>query len=144
MSSSDFTKILTGNGLKVTPQRIAVIEALMALKDHPSADAVKEYVQRNHPNLAMGTVYNVLEVFCKTGIIRKVKTDRDFMRYDIEMHRHHHLYCEECDYIENYYDNDLDELLQEYFNKKGIPNFNIKDINLQIVGSYKDHKPTKK
>ncbi len=144
MNYSELTKILSDNDLKVTPQRIAVLEALMDLKDHPSADAVKEFVRRNHPNLALGTVYNILEAFCKKGIIRKVKTEKDFMRYDIEMHRHHHLYCEECDYIENYYDQELDNLLQNYFSKKGIPNFKIIDINLQIIGSYKDHKPNKK
>lgn len=142
--NSELVEILTKNKLKVTPQRVVVLEALMSLKDHPTADAVKEYVRKNHPNLALGTVYNILETFCEKQIIKKVKTDRDFMRYDIEMHRHHHLYCDECDYIENYYDGELDKLLQEYFNKKKIPNFNIKDINLQIVGSYKDHNPNKK
>jgi len=141
MNYLDISKVLTSNQLKVTPQRVAVLEALMELKEHPSADAVKEYVRRNNPNLALGTVYNILETYCKKGIIRKVKTDRDYMRYDIETHRHHHLYCDECDYIENYYDEELDTLLQNYFNKKGIPDFTIKDINLQIVGSYKDHKP---
>ena len=144
MNYSELTKILSDNDLKVTPQRIAVLEALMDLKDHPSADAVKEVVRRNHPNLALGTVYNILEAFCKKGIIRKVKTDKDFMRYDIEMHNHHHLYCHECEYIENYYDEELDELLQNYFEKKRIPNFKIKEIKLQINGSYKDHKPSNK
>jgi len=144
MNYSELTKILSENDLKITPQRVAVLEALMELKDHPSADSVKEYVQKRNPNLAIGTVYNILETFCEKKIIRKVKTERDFMRYDIEMHRHHHLYCEECDYIENYFDEELDLLLQNYFSEKRIPNFNIKDINLQIVGNYKDHKPNKK
>jgi Fur family peroxide stress response transcriptional regulator len=144
MNYSELTKILSENDLKITPQRVAVLEALIELKDHPSADSVKDYVQKGHPNLAIGTVYNILETFCKKGIIRKVKTDKDFMRYDIETHRHHHLYCDECDYIENYYDEALDLLLQNYFSEKRIPDFNIKDINLQIVGNYKDHKPNKK
>ncbi len=143
MNYSELAEILIRKNLKVTPQRMAVLEALMAIKDHPTADEVKEYVRKNHPNLAQGTVYNILETFCNKEIIRKVKTDRDFMRYDIEMHKHHHLYCEECDYIENYFDEELDVILQKYFEKKQIPNFNIKEINLQIMGHYKDHKPTK-
>ena len=143
MSYSELVKILTQNDLKVTPQRVAVLEALMAIKDHPTADAVKEYVRKNHPNLALGTVYNILDTFCEKNIIKKVKTDKDFMRYDIEMHKHHHLYCEQCDYIENYYDGELDKILQEYFEKKQIPNFNIKEINLQIIGNYREHKPAK-
>jgi len=89
----------------------------------------------------VGTVYKTIETFVEKGLVNKVKTDRDVMRYDVETHKHHHLYCDECDYIENYLDNDLDELLQKYFEKKRIPNFNIREINLQIVGNYKDHKP---
>ncbi|MGD9976606.1 MAG: Fur family transcriptional regulator [Bacteroidales bacterium] len=140
MNYSDIVNILSNSNLKVTPQRVAVLEALYALKDHPTADAVKEYVRKNHPNLAIGTLYKILETFCEKGIVKKVKTDRDFMRYDIDMHRHHHLYCEVCDTIENYYDEGLDALLQDYFSKKQIPNFEIKDINLQIIGNFKPNK----
>lgn len=143
MNSSDLSKLLAEHGLKVTPQRLAVLNALKEIKDHPTADAVKEFVHKKHPNLALGTVYNILETFCERGITRKVKTDRDFMRYDVEMHHHHHLYCDECDYIENYFDEELDKLLFDYFERKQIPDFNIRDINLQIIGSYKNHKPTK-
>lgn len=140
MNYSNIVNILSNSNLKVTPQRVAVLEALYALKDHPTADAVKEYVRKNHPNLAIGTLYKILETFCEKGIVKKVKTDRDFMRYDIDMHRHHHLYCEVCDTIENYYDEGLDALLQDYFSKKQIPNFEIKDINLQIIGNFKPNK----
>ncbi|MHC1705131.1 MAG: Fur family transcriptional regulator [Tenuifilaceae bacterium] len=140
MNYSELTKILSENDLKITPQRVAVLEALLELKDHPSADSVKEYVQKRNPNLAIGTVYNILETFCEKKIIRKVKTERDFMRYDIEMHRHHHLYCEECDTIENYYDDELDKLLHNFFKKRGIKNFDIKEINLQIIGRSLKHK----
>ena len=73
MSYSELVNILTQNNLKVTPQRVAVLEALMAIKDHPTADAVKEYVCKNHPNLALGTVYNILDTFCEKNIIKKVK-----------------------------------------------------------------------
>jgi Fur family peroxide stress response transcriptional regulator len=130
-------------GLKVTPQRYAVLGALISLKDHPTAESIIEYVRQNHPNIAVGTVYKTLETFCSKGIIRRVKTDKDYMRYDIETHSHHHIYCDECDHIENYYDEEFDVILNQHFRKKKIKNFNIKEINLQIVGSYKDHKPNK-
>ncbi len=143
MSYSEIVDMLSGKGLKVTPQRLAVLEALMTIKDHPTADAVKEYVRRSNPNLAIGTIYNILETFCEKGIIKKIKTDKDFMQYDIEMHKHHHLYCEGCDQVVNYFDEELDELLQGYFERKQIPDFTIKEINLQIIGNYKNHKPTK-
>lgn len=140
MLKEQIRHVLTEKGLKITPQRIAIMEALMIIKDHPTADAIKEYVVKNNPNLATGTIYNILETFCQKRIIKKVKTEKDIMRYDIETKSHHHLYCDECDYIENYYDEELDQILKNYFEKKKLPEFNIKEINLQIIGSYKKHK----
>lgn len=141
MDIAEITKTLTSKGLKVTPQRIAVIDALWKIKDHPTADKIIDFIRKHHPNIAIGTVYKTLETFVDKGIINKVKTEKDVMRYDVETHKHHHIYCDECDYIENYYDNELDEMLQRYFEKKKIPNFNLREINLQIIGSYKNHKP---
>lgn len=140
MNKEKIRTILLENGLKITPQRVTILEALIDIKDHPTADAIKEYVVKNNPNLATGTIYNILETFCQKGIIKKVKTEKDIMRYDIETNSHHHLYCDECDYIENYYDEELDQILKNYFEKKKLPEFNIKEINLQIIGSYKKHK----
>jgi len=140
MLKEQIRNIFTEKGLKITPQRIAIMEALMVIKDHPTADAIKEYVAKNNPNLATGTIYNILETFCQKGIIKKVKTEKDIMRYDVETKNHHHLYCDECDYIENYFDEELDTLLKNYFSKKDLHDFEIKEINLQIVGNYKPHK----
>ncbi|OFX89216.1 MAG: hypothetical protein A2W99_01515 [Bacteroidetes bacterium GWF2_33_16] len=132
--------ILTESGLKITPQRIAIMEALLTIKDHSTAEFIKEYVTKNNPNLATGTIYNILEAFCQKGIIKKVKTEKDIMRYDVETKSHNHLYCDECDYIKNYFDEELDRLLKDYFSKKNLSNFSIKEINLQIVGNYSPHK----
>ncbi len=140
MLKEQIRTILTEKGLKITPQRITIMDALMVIKDHPTADAIKEYVAKNNPNLATGTIYNILETFCQKGIIKKVKTEKDVMRYDVETKSHHHLYCDECDYIENYFDDELDSLLKEYFKKKKLPDFYVREINLQIIGSYQKHK----
>lgn len=129
--------ILVRNGLKVTPQRLAVVDAVTRLRSHPTADNIIDFIQKNHPNIAIGTVYKILEIFVEKGIIRKVKTDKDFMRYDAITENHHHIYYSDSDKIEDYFDNELNKILIEYFNKKRIPNFKIEDIKLQIIGKYK-------
>ncbi len=126
------------NGLKVTPQRIAVLGAVMKLNNHPTADHVIEFIQKNHPNIAIGTVYKILETLVDKRIIKKVKTDKDIMRYDAIMDKHHHLYCAESDRIEDYFDDQLDKLLEDYFAKRNIPDFQIDDIKLQIIGRFKN------
>ncbi|HRW62969.1 MAG TPA: transcriptional repressor [Bacteroidales bacterium] len=133
-------EILAANGLKVTPQRIAVLDALMKIHKHPSADLIIEFIKKNHPNIAIGTVYKTLETFVEKGMAKKVKTEQDIMRYDTVMEKHHHLYCSESNRIEDYYDEELNQLLETYFKKKQIDNFNIEDIKLQIVGTFINNK----
>lgn len=129
-------------GLKVTPQRIAVFDAVLNLKNHPTAEKVIEYIKINHPNIATGTVYKTLETLVKCDIIKKVKTDNDIMRYDAVREKHHHLYCSVSDRIEDFYDSELNDLIESYLKNKKIPDFKIEDIKLQIVGEFIDKKKT--
>jgi Fur family transcriptional regulator, peroxide stress response regulator len=131
---------LKNGNLKVTPQRVAVLEALSNLNDHPTADKIKEYEVKNHPNIAVGTIYKTLETFVEKGFVKKVKTDEDVMRYDAILDKHHHLYCEDTDRIEDFFDDELNNMLEDYFKKKRIPNFKVKDIKLQIIGTFNNKK----
>lgn len=132
--------ILKDSSLKVTPQRMAVLEALNSLNNHPTADKIKEYVVKNHPNIAVGTIYKTLETFVEKGLVEKVKTSKDVMRYDAVFEKHHHLYCEETEHIEDFFDDKLNNMLEEYFRKKKIPNFKVKDVKLQIIGTFINKK----
>jgi Fur family peroxide stress response transcriptional regulator len=140
MDYNELIKVLSDKGLKITPQRVAVLEALYEIKNHPSAEEIRQKLHSRYPSIAIGTIYNVLDTFCEQGIIKKVKTDSDFVRYDVDMEKHHHIYCENCNHIENYHDPELDELLKDYFEKKRIPNFQIKEFNLQIIGRYNENQ----
>jgi Fur family peroxide stress response transcriptional regulator len=123
-------------GLKITPQRVVILEAVYKLNNHPTADNIIEYIRESHPNIATGTVYKVLETLVENGLIKKVTTDKDVMRYDGIIENHHHLYCSECDLIEDYKDEELDKLLQNHFKNKNIKGFKIEDIVLQIRGTF--------
>ena len=141
MPTKEIRNKLSTKGLKITPQRIAILEAIEKLNNHPTAENIIEYIRRNHPNIATATVYKVLDALAANDLIKKVKTDRDIMRYDAIIENHHHLYCAESDRIEDYFDTELNEMIGKYFKKKGIPDFEIQDIKLQIIGSFlKDKK----
>ena len=137
MKAKEIANRLSEKGLRVTPQRIAILGAIIKLNNHPTADKIIEYIKRNHPNISVGTVYKVLDSFVENNLLKKVKTESGVMRYDRFESNHHHLYCEKTDRIEDYEDKKLDELIREYFNMNGINNFIIKDIKLQITGTFK-------
>lgn len=132
----DIRNKFSQKGLKITPQRVVILEAIYKLNNHPTADNIIENIRESHPNIATGTVYKVLETLVENGLIRKVKTDKDIMRYDGIVENHHHLYCSECDLIEDYIDEDLDNLLKNHFKDKNIKGFKIEDIVLQIRGAF--------
>ena len=74
-------------------------------------------------------------------VINKVVTERDITRYDAILEPHHHLYCTESDRIEDFIDAGLNEMIEQYFEKKKIPGFKIEDVKLQIIGKFlKDNK----
>lgn len=136
------TETLIKHGLKITPQRIALWDALKSINGHPTAECLIDFIRKNHPHIAVGTVYKTLETFIDKGLIIKVKTDKDVMRYEIVAPNHHHLYCVESERIEDFYDDEINALLSNYFAKKKIPNFTIEEIKLQITGKF-DNKAKK-
>ena len=127
-------------GLKVTPQRQAILEAVYQLGNHPTADNILEYIRNRHPNIATGTVYKILDVLVDKGLIKRVKTDKDNMRYDGIVEIHHHLYSANSERIEDFMDEEIDLLLEQFFSKKGIPGFQINEIRLQINGIFLNRK----
>ena len=141
MRINEIRNKLIEKGLKVTPQRIAILEAIVKLNNHPNAENIIDYIRQNHPNIATATVYKVLDALVANELIKKVKTERDVMRYDAVMESHHHLYCSESDRIEDFVDTELNEMIEKYFEKKKIPDFKIEDVKLQIIGKFlKDKK----
>jgi len=136
MTKEGIRDVLKKHGLRITPQRVAVLRTISRLHNHPTTEQVIEHIRKSNPNVAVGTVYNILEMLVENGLLRKVKTDRDVMRYDTILESHHHLYCYDSDRIEDYFDEELDHLLNDYFKGKKIPGFRIQDIKLQLVGKF--------
>ena len=127
---------LADRGLKVTPQRVAILDAIYSIESHPTADAIIDHIRRSHPNIASGTVYRVLDTLIANQLLKKVTTDEGVMRYDGIMEGHHHLYCSECDLIEDYVDEKLTSMLMKYFRHKKIKGFRPQEFSLQIKGTF--------
>lgn len=140
MSIEEIITKLKDKGLKVTPQRIVIYEAIIKLNNHPTAEKIIEYIRINHPHISVATVYKVLDALAANRLINKVKTESDFMRYDAVMECHHHIYYSDSDMIEDYNNDDLSKMLKEFFMKNTISGFKIEDIKLQIIGRKTDSK----
>jgi len=140
MVNKTVIRILSENKLKITPQRIAVLEAIIGLNNHPSTDYILQFLQLNFPHVAPGTVYKILDLFVAKGIVNRIITYNDSIRYDAILEKHHHLYSTGSERMEDYFDEKLNQILDNYFKNKKIPNFKIENFKLQVIGKFIDIK----
>jgi Fur family peroxide stress response transcriptional regulator len=98
-------------GIAVTPQRLAVIRALLASENHPSTDEICAAVRRKHPHVSLATVHRILEQFCEVGEARKVTLLHDVARYDGNVEPHHHVVCIRCRRLHDIEIPEVDKLL---------------------------------
>ena len=134
----DLKQVLSEHGLKATHQRILILEAFIQAKEHPTAEILYNDAKEKSPSLSLGTVYKALDAFTDVGLVQKVKTDEDTVRYDVKTDNHHHIFCHKTNRIIDYEDEELEALLRDYFQRKQIENFKIEDIQLQVTGHIED------
>lgn len=90
-------------GLKLTPQRMAIVEYLKDNKEHPSADDIYRAVSEKFPTMSFATVYNTLETLRKHSRLIELSIDPDKKRFDPNTEHHHHLMCVKCRKIVDIY-----------------------------------------
>ena len=108
---TEFAARCRRGGLAVTPQRLAIIEALLGSGEHPRADAIFAAVRMQHPHISLATVHRTLDTLCDIGEARKVTTLHDSARYDGNVTPHHHVVCVKCRRIRDIEIPRLDRLL---------------------------------
>ena len=88
-------------GLKLTPQRFAVMDYLAHCREHPTAEQVRADLNRRFPRASRATIYNTLNALRDAGLVHEVYLDDRVARYDANIERHHHFICRACDRLED-------------------------------------------
>ena len=63
---------LKAKGVRMTPQRHAILTYLMETITHPTADEIYRALEPRFPNMSVATVYNNLRVFKEAGLVREL------------------------------------------------------------------------
>ncbi len=126
-----YRRICREQGLRVTIQKRAILEAVLELDNHPTADQVHTSVTRENPDISRTTVYRALEGFARLGLITKACHPGSTTRYDRNVDIHHHLICLCCDAVIDITDTGLDRLT--------VPDtssfdFEVQDFRVQLRG----------
>lgn len=83
-------------GIKLTPQRLAILNYMDGNKSHPSADTIYSAVSKKFPTMSVATVYNTLEALKNKGALQELTIEPGKKRYDPDTTTHHHLICIKC------------------------------------------------
>lgn len=118
-------------GVPRTSQRRVILETLLDLDNHPTADQVLEAVSRRRSEISRATVYRTLETLVRMGLIMKTSHPGRVVRYDPHVDRHHHLVCLRCDEVIDVYDRRLDALPLPDLSALG---FDVSDYRVQLRG----------
>lgn len=95
--------IYRGAGLRLTPQRLAILAYLEGNRQHPSAEDVYKAVRGKFPTMSFATVYNTLEALRRQGAVAELSLEAGKKRFDPDTRPHHHLICIICKRIEDVY-----------------------------------------
>ena len=82
--------------LRYSRQRAAVVDALRARRDHPTAEILYHALRQDHPTISLGTVYRNLSLLESHGEVLRVRGQDGPDRYDGTTAPHDHLHCQRC------------------------------------------------
>jgi Fur family transcriptional regulator, peroxide stress response regulator len=90
----DLRRRLAARRGRLTPQRMAIYEAVVGRTTHPSVAAVYDEVRRRFPGLSPATVYATLDLFARLGLVQEISGP--VRRYDGQAGVHINLVCHRC------------------------------------------------
>lgn len=141
-NQEQFKSLLKQHGLKVTTQRVAILEVLNSRPGkHLTAEEIYDYVKKKYPEIGIATVYRTIQMLSELNLIDKLNLDDGYVRYEINKkdkeescHHHHHLICLDCGNIYAFQD-DLLETLEERI--KMTMGFDVVDHEVKLYGHCK-------
>ncbi|MDY0261029.1 Fur family transcriptional regulator [Syntrophotalea acetylenica] len=122
-------------GVSLTPQRLGVMRALSARRDHPTADQLYADLIRQLPGISRTTVYRVLETFVRLDLVRKIDSRDSKAHFDGDTSLHPHLVCLGCGRVMDYEDRSFGILQPPEVTGDG---FRIVDYAVTLVGFCED------
>lgn len=138
MNEEKVKDLLREKGLKVTSQRLMVLNILSAHGDeHLTVEEIYDLAKEESPEIGLATIYRTVQVLLELHVIEKVTFDDGFARYELNGeetgsgHRHHHAICTQCGKVYSLETDFLDTLEKQVFESLG---FEVTDHEVKLYG----------
>jgi Fur family ferric uptake transcriptional regulator len=128
-----FIQYLRENNLKVTQERLALLDEIFATSEHLDADELLARMKTKQRKVSRATVYRTLDLLVQCGLVRKSRLGREHYFYE-KMEPgggHHHMVCTATGKIIEFWDADLDDRLRRICQDH---KFRASFISIQVQG----------
>lgn len=125
----DFEQNLKQSGLKITPQRITILQEIQKA-GHATVEEIYESILKIYPSISLATIYKNLTSMCEAGILNEIKPPLQKQRYEINHTQHSHLVCQVCGSLQ-----DIDLETKNLLESQEIPkDFEVCNVSITLYG----------
>lgn len=137
MQTERFTTYLKGRGLKLTQERLAVLEGVAASDGHFDADELALVVKGINPKVSRATVYRVIPLLVDAGFITKTIRTKGRVSYErlVGAKPHDHMICSICGVVIEFHESRLERYIRSTCAEHG---FVPEEHTLSIKGCCRD------
>ncbi len=125
----NYITLLKDKNLKVTPQRLSIVEELY-LNGHMNIDQIYKSLLKKFPSVSLATIYKNINSMLEICFLNEVKIPNKKNVYELTKAKHSHIVCTQCDHIMDI-NLDLSELCTE---AKSISKYDIKESSIIFNG----------
>jgi len=135
-----FLEFLAKKNLRMTSQRMAIIDTAFSTDKHFTAEQLLEWSRERDKSVSRATVYRTLPLLTESGLVREMDFGKDYKFYDPNYAKHpnhNHIICQDCEKIVEFESDKIAKLEDEISHRLG---FQIKAQRLQITGTCEELK----
>ena len=129
----DFVEYIRTRGMRVTPERMALLEEVYRQHGHIDAEEILDGLRASGAKVSRATVYRNLDLLVECRLVQRQRLGRNRFLYE-HVHagqQHDHLACRRCGRVVEFVSPSIQAMLNEICRAHG---FSREDRQLQIFG----------
>lgn len=111
-TAARFREFLATRGLRMTRERIMILDAILAASDHFDAEKLYSDLRARESLVSRATVYRTLDLLVQCGLVDRSRFGSDAFSYE-PMHgreHHDHMVCTACGHVIEFVSEEIERL----------------------------------
>ncbi len=112
---------LRARNLRLTPERLQVLEGVLSREGHFDAEELLEYLRRSNKSVSRATLYRTLDHLAEAGLVKKHHFSEGHALFEHVYGRahHDHMVCDRCGKVIEFVNEQIEALQLEVCRQHG-------------------------